>query len=473
MDDLNFPNAILDERDFFGRLDLLNEIRRTFLQRKRVPILVIGERRIGKTSLQNIAIQQLLASEQGDFRVLNIEPRGITSYAQFIQAVMRQLTSWMRTCANPGAALPKMVDSNEDFEFVLSDILESQKKELIICIDEFDEIVRGLGEELPALIGMFYYLIERTRLPIHFFFTMTHIPHQMEEEVPSSLVSMSQIFMLSPLSFTEMKKLSLGLTGGALDWPDEALEELFRLSGGHPYFTKLILSCLLALCPPGSAALQVTPELLRRAVFSAVHDPKADHVMKNLYKVHFSTDEKELLLFMAQHNGPISVSELQKAGKHWVTQARLLKGRHYLKMDVEGNCFEFSIAFLGEWLKNWIEFDLECEEFGKLLKILSRPEIEVDDAVKMVRFSGQEIRLSTQEYKIMRCLAQNAEKLVTRSELIAAAWETLDGVTDQTIDTAVYRIRKKLNDPGNFIETKTGQGFILHQAILINTKKDT
>lgn len=472
MSDLNFPNAISDERDFFGRADLLLQINQTLRSQKRIPIFVVGERRIGKTSLQNIAIRQLLSEDPSQFCVFSIEPRGITSCSQLIQVILRRLATWAQN-AEIEVPLPQSAASLEDLEYTLSILFKHQNQAILICIDEFDEIVRGLGQELSTLLGMFYYLVEKTRLPIYFFFTMTNIPYEMQDEIPSTLISISQILELKPLAFTEMRDMTLHLTHSQLDWTPVSLEELFHLSGGHPYFTKLLISCLLNESLPGNQPVTVTINLLTQAVQHAVHNLQAEHVLKNLYKIHFSPEEKDILLFMAQQKAPLQIDHLEKAGKHWVTQAKHLKSRHYLKMGPDGSSFDYQIAFLGEWLRNWTEFDLQREEFCRLSKILSGPEIEVDKRTGIVRANGKEVPLSIQEYKIMYCLTTKAEQLVTRDDLITAAWNEVSDtsdVTDQMIDNAIYRLRKKLGIQGQNIETKTGQGFILHRAILLNTK---
>ncbi len=339
----------------------------------------------------------------------------------------------------------------------------------MICIDEFDEIVRGIGEDLMSLSGLIYQLIEKSKVPVYFFFTMTHIPPQMENEIPSTLISIAEIFPLAPFDSAETSRLVRELTAGEYQWPTSACDEIYRLSGGHPYFTKLLLSCLPQ--PADGRETQVTGEILQKVLAAALRNAKAEHVVKNLFSVHFSEHEKELILFMAQYNRPVSVEALEKAGKQWVARARRLQNRHYLKMDAQQAHFDFRIAFLPEWLRSWDEFDIQCDARTELRKVLSRPEIEVDDTVKIVRAGGAEIHLSSQEFKIMRCLASRADQLVERDDLVESAWDALDGVSDQTIDTAIYRLRKKLGDQGQYLETKTGQGFILRRAVLLNPAK--
>jgi hypothetical protein len=76
MIELNFPNAVRHEKDFYGRKAELEHIERVFLSGRRVPIVIIGERRIGKTSLQNVVIEHMQKISQPRFVPLWLEPRG-------------------------------------------------------------------------------------------------------------------------------------------------------------------------------------------------------------------------------------------------------------------------------------------------------------------------------------------------------------------------------------------------------------
>ncbi len=127
MADLDFPNAVTDEGSFYGRQDLLREILHTIQRRQRVPILVVGERRIGKTSLQNIAVQQLLQADSS-FHVLDIQPRGINNFADFIQSILRQLAAWMREYPGVELRIPQNLDSVEELEYLLSRLAELSQK---------------------------------------------------------------------------------------------------------------------------------------------------------------------------------------------------------------------------------------------------------------------------------------------------------------------------------------------------------
>lgn len=76
-------------------------------------------------------------------------------------------------------------------------------------------------------------------------------------------------------------------------------------------------------------------------------------------------------------------------------------------------------------------------------------------------------RLSPSEFKLMKYLINNKEKICSKDEIITAVWssqKSQEGVTDQALDQIFYRLRKKIEeDPTNphYIQTIKGMGYKL------------
>lgn len=74
-------------------------------------------------------------------------------------------------------------------------------------------------------------------------------------------------------------------------------------------------------------------------------------------------------------------------------------------------------------------------------------------------------KLTALEFKTLRFFIQNADKVVSREELIAAVWneaKSTAGVTDQALDQLVFRIRKKIEETPTspiHLQTVKGRGF--------------
>lgn len=74
-------------------------------------------------------------------------------------------------------------------------------------------------------------------------------------------------------------------------------------------------------------------------------------------------------------------------------------------------------------------------------------------------------KLTSSEFKLLKFLILNTEKLIDREKIINAVWGNMQstaGVTDQALDQLIFRLRKKIeNDPNNpiHIQTIKGRGF--------------
>ena len=73
--------------------------------------------------------------------------------------------------------------------------------------------------------------------------------------------------------------------------------------------------------------------------------------------------------------------------------------------------------------------------------------------------------LSPSEFRILRFLIQNKDRVLEKDAIIQAVWKdtkTQEGVTDQALDQIIYRLRKKIEDNPNdphHLQTMKGKGY--------------
>lgn len=92
-----------------------------------------------------------------------------------------------------------------------------------------------------------------------------------------------------------------------------------------------------------------------------------------------------------------------------------------------------------------------------------------DDATNTIKKGLQTIsdNLTGAEFRLLRLLITNKERVVEREEIIAVVWQnsaSTAGVTEQAIDQLVFRLRKKIEpDPSNptLLQTIKGRGLKL------------
>ncbi|WP_353646861.1 response regulator transcription factor [Mesorhizobium sp. WSM2239] len=82
-------------------------------------------------------------------------------------------------------------------------------------------------------------------------------------------------------------------------------------------------------------------------------------------------------------------------------------------------------------------------EFGRLL---SYGDIEMQLDTHRVRRNGREIVLGPIEFKLLRYMLENPEKVLSRDELIEFAWPGNVYVGARTVDVHISRLRKSLKE---------------------------
>jgi DNA-binding response OmpR family regulator len=86
-------------------------------------------------------------------------------------------------------------------------------------------------------------------------------------------------------------------------------------------------------------------------------------------------------------------------------------------------------------------------------------EIVIDMESKRLIINNKKIELTRKEYEIISLLAKNPGRIFSREEILRRIWESDVIVTDRTVDVNITRLRRKMEDYGNYIRNKTGFGY--------------
>jgi DNA-binding response OmpR family regulator len=96
---------------------------------------------------------------------------------------------------------------------------------------------------------------------------------------------------------------------------------------------------------------------------------------------------------------------------------------------------------------------------------LSVGELAIDLGAHEVRKSGSAVDLTPTEFKLLQALAENADHVLTREQLLDHVWDLrADGVYTRTVDVHIGRLRKKIEDDPDkprYIVTVAGVGYKL------------
>jgi DNA-binding response OmpR family regulator len=85
--------------------------------------------------------------------------------------------------------------------------------------------------------------------------------------------------------------------------------------------------------------------------------------------------------------------------------------------------------------------------------------IMVDFTKMEVVRDGNPVVLTAQEFKALKFFVQNAERVITRDELLNEVWGYHNYPTTRTVDNHILKLRQKLeHDPGNPVHFRTVHG---------------
>ncbi len=106
---------------------------------------------------------------------------------------------------------------------------------------------------------------------------------------------------------------------------------------------------------------------------------------------------------------------------------------------------------------------LRRKEQVNLANVLKIGKIKVDLDNYEIEIENQKISLPRKEFETFVYLAKNQGKIVRREQLLANVWGDDVVVTQRTIDVHIRKIREKLGDYADLIETIKGVGYRLRE----------
>jgi len=89
--------------------------------------------------------------------------------------------------------------------------------------------------------------------------------------------------------------------------------------------------------------------------------------------------------------------------------------------------------------------------------------IELDTEAFIARVNDEEIPLTLLEFRLLAYLVEGKGRVRTREGLLSDVWNTSPELETRTVDTHVKRLRDKLGEAGELIETVRGLGYRIRQ----------
>jgi|SRR3989344_1790474 len=213
----------------------------------------------------------------------------------------------------------------------------------------------------------------------------------------------------------------------------EKVEEVIKLTGGHGKLTRL---CLEATLPASISQLTTdnTDDLK-----SYLSEQKS--IKGALYEIWSSLLPEEQKFLAGLNTSEVT----EWAPQRWMLEKLGLVGL------VKDN--KVTIPLFEKFITTLLR-----QDFGRAQRLTFDPKT---NEIKRGDITLSE-SLTSSEFKLLKFLLENKDKVIQRDEIIQAVWKedkTTAGVTDQAIDQLIFRLRKKIEkDPNNPMHLQTIKG---------------
>jgi two-component system phosphate regulon response regulator PhoB len=94
--------------------------------------------------------------------------------------------------------------------------------------------------------------------------------------------------------------------------------------------------------------------------------------------------------------------------------------------------------------------------YGSLLK---RGDLAIDTEAHQVTYKGKVISLTAMEFRLLRYMAERPGRVLERGNLLEDVWGYNEENYARTVDTHMRRLRQKLGEAENLLETVRGVGY--------------
>lgn len=98
-------------------------------------------------------------------------------------------------------------------------------------------------------------------------------------------------------------------------------------------------------------------------------------------------------------------------------------------------------------------------------RILKAGAVRLDLGSHQAMLNGEELALTPTEFRLLQALLERRGRTQSRKQLLEMAWDVEPGASERiqtrTVDMHVRRLRSKLGETGNWIETVRGFGYRL------------
>ncbi|MCJ7434948.1 MAG: AAA family ATPase, partial [Anaerolineales bacterium] len=246
---------VTEKRMFFGREDVFDWIERSLSGQYTDHILVVhGQRRVGKTS-----VLKQLGNRLPDRYIpvfFDLQGRTNTTLDRFMWWLAREIVRVLKQERDITITPPDKELFTQDPDYFESRFLPDLKphlgedKVLLLTFDEFDNLEEGDVKDVLArpLIDHLRRLMEHSNL--NFIFSIGSSGRKLEN-MQAAYTEFFKAALYKKISFLtkdDGHRLITLPVQGILEYEKDAVQQIYEIVSGHPYFTQLICHELFSQC---------------------------------------------------------------------------------------------------------------------------------------------------------------------------------------------------------------------------------
>lgn len=245
-----YNTEVAEGDEFVGRQSKVQALTSRFQMKRMGSSFITGQKRVGKTSLAREVENRLTKEVEGNFKILYLE------YGQYsrmdpiktVEALGNEIADFLMSYIPPS----DRQQTQYDFHGSLADLNKladrlikvAPEAKFILILDEFDEIYPemyrygALAETffsnirtLSAKKNMAFLLVGGEKMP----FVMSAQGDQLNKFISEGLD-----YFVRGEEWDDYKELVSRPVNGQLNWAVAAINRVFDLTNGHPYYTKLL-----------------------------------------------------------------------------------------------------------------------------------------------------------------------------------------------------------------------------------------
>ncbi|MCP4351843.1 MAG: AAA family ATPase [Desulfobacterales bacterium] len=381
---------VVHQKNFYGRIKLLEWLRHSILQTHHNSIVMYGQRRIGKTSLLH-HIPKLLGDTH-ECVYFDLQGHADEKIPQVLAVLADKIRLTLLNNKKIHISLPDKITQTDFQSNILNTIFKAiNDRRLIILFDEFDVLDidpqpdSAANKFLPYLQDLLQLFSEKL---IFIFVVGRHL-----DELSSGFLAMFKGSLQRPISFLEQddaKSLLCEPVKKYYSYSDQAVEHILNHTACHPYFTQLLGHECFRLVSK-SDITQIMPENVEsilsdafqtgKAAFEWLWDgfPLAERFILSAIATAAKTDN------LASRYEIYSILERYKIrleGREVNQALKLLKDWEVLIQ--RENHYQFQV----ELFRQWIVKTNPIEKFKRNLEYQNRPASNYFDQGRMAHDAG-------------------------------------------------------------------------------------